>query len=314
MLFLSSHPQRSKKRKDKVKQNIRFILSHFEEPIFPRIITARSTTCDATQFKVVYNEKEMLRTYEQSKFIDCRVSIHRSSYATQKCHDNQNLEVADLIIFNVYKPIFMRESAQIKALYAILQAIKGILTGKPTILWSMDSFHIYQPIELHPLEQIKKFIDHIIRQYLELQLISNFPELIFNSFPQKEQLHNPSMLLIPGTFDLNIEEIMLIQKWDGYRPRMVFPVFDFLRPFIRYDHQADSKAFIICKWCFWCASNLSTRNVITKCPVCDNDGLLNSIPISDKEVYEIDSSQRSRIKLESGQHCTNERLKFNIIS
>jgi hypothetical protein len=101
------------------------------------------------------------------------------------------------------------------------------------------------------------------------------------------------MLLIPGTFDLkNIEkreeehgEIMLIQKWDGYRPRIVPPVLDFLlRPYVRYDHQADSKAFLICKSCFWCASQLNTRHVIIKCPACDNNGLLNSIPISDNEV------------------------------
>jgi hypothetical protein len=303
MLFLSSHPQRSKKRKDKVKQNIRFILSHFEEPIFPRTITARSTACDATQLKVVYNEEEMLRTYEQSKFIDCRVSIYRSSLARQKCHDHQNPQVADLIIFNVNVQADIHESAQIKALYAILQSITGILTGKPTILRSMGSFHIYQPIEPHPLEEIKKFMDHIIRQYPELQLISNFPEQIFDSYPQEEQLHNPSMLLIPCTFDLNIEkrkeeddeEIMLIQKWDGYRPRMVSPVVDFLsRQSMRYDHLPDSKAFLICKWCFWCASNLSARNVITKCPVCDNDGLLNSIPISDKKVAK-DSSVFARL-------------------
>ena len=70
MLFLSSHQQQSEKRKHKVEQNIRFILSHFKEPLFPRTITARSTTCDGTQFKVVYDEKEMFRTYEQSKFID----------------------------------------------------------------------------------------------------------------------------------------------------------------------------------------------------------------------------------------------------
>lgn len=69
-----------------------------------------------------------------------------------------------------------------------------------------------------------------------------------------------------------------------------------------YDHQADSKEFLICKWCLWCASHLNMRNVITKCPACDNDGMLNSIPISDKEVYEINSSQKSRIKLESGSN------------
>ena len=308
MLFLSSHPQQSKKRKNKVKQNIRFILNHFKGPIFPRIISSRSTMYDATQFKVVYNEKEMIRIYEQSEFIDCRVSVYRSLYATQECHGNQ---VADLIFFNVYKPIFMRESAQIKAIYAILQAIKRMLNGKPTILRSAGSFHIYQPVEPHPLEQIKKFIDHIVRLYPELQLVSRSPEQIPDSFPQEEKLQNPSMLLIPGTFALNIEkrkeeheEIMLIQKWDGYRPRIISPIFDSPLERYRYDHQIYSKAFLICKWCFWCASNLSTKNVITKCPMCDNNRLLNSIPISDKEVHETDSSQ-SRIKLEPGEYCTN---------
>ena len=78
---------------------------------------------------------------------------------------------------------------------------------------------------------------------------------------QQEQLPNHSMLLIPGTFDsINVEkrkeeenqEIILIQKWDGYRPRIVSPIFDFLtlRPYIRYEHQADSKEFLICKSCF----------------------------------------------------------------
>jgi len=310
MLFLSSHRQQSEKRKNKVKQNIRFILSHFKEPIFPRTITTRSTTCDGTQFKVVYDEKEMFRTYEQSKFIDCRISRYRSPYATEEYHYDENLklQVADLITFNVYKPIFMRESAQLKAVYAILQAIKRILTGKPTILRTMGAFHIYQPIEPHPLEQIKEFIDHIFRQYPELRLILRFPEQkfssgIFDSSHQQEQLHNPSMLLIPGTFDsINVEkrkeeenqEIILIQKWDGYRPRIV-----------------SSKEFLICKWCFWCASHLNTRDVITKCPACDNDGIVDSIPISDKEVYEIDSSQKSRIKLESDCNNNDNILQTN---
>src|SRR5215469_7322971 len=156
MLLLSSHPEQSKKRKNKVKQNIRFILSHFKEPIFPRTISSRSTEHDATQFKVAYSEKEMFRIYEQSEFIDCRVSIYRSSYAQERLDDQRS--GADLIIFNVYKPIFMRESVQIKALYVILDAIKKSLAGKPTILRSTSSFHIYQPIEPHPLEQIKQFI------------------------------------------------------------------------------------------------------------------------------------------------------------
>ena len=173
-----------------------------------------------------------------------------SSHPKEECHDDENLklQVADLITLNVYKPIFMRESAQLKAVYAILQAIKRILTGKPTILRSIGAFHIYQPIEPHPLEQIKDFTDHLIRQYPELRLMLRFPEQkfssgIFDSSSQQEQLHYHSMLLILGTFDsINIEKrmeeenqvIILIQKWDGYRPRIVSPIFDFLtlRPYI----------------------------------------------------------------------------------
>jgi hypothetical protein len=312
-----------RKRREKVREGIKCILSHFKEPIFPRTIRSINSTYHGTLFKVVYDEKEMFRTYEQSEFIDCRVSIYPSLYVTKEYYNDKdiNMQVADLITFNVYKPIFMRESAQIKAVYAILQAIQRILTGKPTILRSMGAFHIYQPIEPHPLEQIKEFTDHIIRQYPKLRLILRFPEQkfssgILDSSYQQEQLHNPSMLLIPGTFDsINVEkrkeeedeEILLIQKWDGYRPKIVPPIFDFLtlRPYTRYDHQADSKEFLICKWCFWCASHLNTRNVITKCPACDNDGILDSIPISDKEVYEIDSSQKTRIKLESGSNNNN---------
>ncbi len=90
-----------KKRKNKVKQNIRCILSHFKEPIFPRTISSRSTTYDTTQFKIAYSEKEMFRIYEQSKFIDCRVSIYRSSYAQER-PDDQNPEIADLITLQLH--------------------------------------------------------------------------------------------------------------------------------------------------------------------------------------------------------------------
>jgi hypothetical protein len=54
-------------------------------------------------------------------------------------------------------------------------------------------------------------------------------------------------------------------------------------PHSEYDLDAESKYFLICKSCFWCATCLNRSNMITKCPMCDNndDGLLDSIPISD---------------------------------
>jgi hypothetical protein len=66
------------------------------------------------------------------------------------------------------------------------------------------------------------------------------------------------------------------------------------------NYDSDSKYFLICKSCFWCASCLNRSNVISKCPVCANnvDGLLDSTPISDKEVYRIDCNRKRGITLE----------------
>jgi hypothetical protein len=310
MLYSPSHYQQSEKRNNRVKQNIGFILSHFKEPIFPRVISSRSIICEGTEFQVVYNEEDMFEAYEQSKFIDCRVSVCRSSNLEYNSHEeNQNTQLAEMITISLYKPIFMRESAQIKALYAILQAIKRILTGKPTILWSMATFHIYQPIVSQPLELIKE-LNHIIKQFPQLQLAfglstPKFSISIFDYSHQQEWLQNHTTLLIPGTFNsINIgigreeyEEITLIQKWDGYRPQFDSTRFDHVasRPYIGYD---DSKEFLFCKWCFWCASNLNTKNLIAKCPICGNSDTLTSLPISNK-VDEIDRSQKIRIKRNS---------------
>jgi len=104
------------KRRKKVREGIKCILSHFKEPVFPRTIRSINTTYNGPQFKVVYDEKEMFRTYEQSKFIDCRVSIYPSLYATEEYSNDKdvNVQLADLITFDLHKSVFMRECAQIR--------------------------------------------------------------------------------------------------------------------------------------------------------------------------------------------------------
>jgi hypothetical protein len=235
-LLLSKQTQKQQesksKRREKVREGIKCILSHFKEPIFPRTIRSINTTYNGTQFKVVYDEKEMFRTYEQSKFIDCRVSIYPSLYANKEYSNDKdvNMQLADLITFDLHKSVFMRESAQIKALYAILQAIKKILAARPTILCSGDDFHICQPIEPDPTERIEEFRDRIINEYPELSLFLRLSKL---DPCHSQQPYNPSMLLIPGTFSSNYEggekhqEITIIQRWDENRPKIDSVLIDF---------------------------------------------------------------------------------------
>ena len=222
------------KRRERVREGIKCILSHFKEPIFPRTIRSINTTFHGTQFKVVYDEKQMFRTYEQSKFIDCRVSIYPSLYATKEYsnYKDVNMQLADLITFDLHKSVFMRESAQIKALYAILQALKKILAARPTILSSGNAFHICQPIEPDPTERIEEFRDHIINEYPALGLFLRLSKL---DPCHSQQPYNPSMLLIPGTLNSNCEEgeehqeITIIQRWDGHRPKIDSVLIDFHR-------------------------------------------------------------------------------------
>ena len=234
-LLLSKQQQKQqeskKKRREKVREGIKCILSHFKEPIFPRTIRSINTTYNGTQFKVVYDEKEMFRTYEQSKFIDCRVSIYPSLYATKEYSNDKdvNMQLPDLITFDLHKSVFMRESAQIKALYAILQALK-ILAARPTILSSGNAFHICQPIEPAQTERIEEFRDRIINEYPALSLFLRLSKL---DPCHSQQPYNPSMLLIPGTLSSNCEvgeehqEITIIQRWDGARPKIDSVLIDF---------------------------------------------------------------------------------------
>jgi hypothetical protein len=225
------HESKSKRR-EKVREGIKCILNHFKEPIFPRTIRSINTTYLETQFKVVYDEKEMFRTYEQSKFIDCRVSIYPSLYATKEYSNDKdvNVQLADLITFDLHKSVFMRESAQIKALYAILQAIKKILAARPTILCSGNAFHICQPIEPDPTERIEKFRESIINECPALGLFLRLSKL--DPFHVQQQ-YNPPMLLIPGTLSSKCEEgeerheITIIQRWDGHRPKIDPVLIDF---------------------------------------------------------------------------------------
>ncbi|MGC1933248.1 MAG: hypothetical protein WA667_30105 [Candidatus Nitrosopolaris sp.] len=98
------HQESKRTRKEKIRKGIKFILSHFNEPVFPRTISSTNTPCYGPKFKIVYNEKEMLRAYEHSNFIDCRVSINPSLNNSK----NVNTASADLITFDLYKSVFMK--------------------------------------------------------------------------------------------------------------------------------------------------------------------------------------------------------------
>jgi hypothetical protein len=56
---------------------------------------------------------------------------------------------------------------------------------------------------------------------------------------------------------------------------------------------------LLCGSCFWCASYFNIGRVTNaKCPSCNNDDRLESMPVSYDEVYKFDYDQKRGITLE----------------
>jgi hypothetical protein len=104
--------------------------------------------------------------------------------------------------------------------------------GKPTVTWSGHGYHIYQPVEAFVLEEESEFVkfEQPSRRFIQFaeQYLSNKKSDPCHSFTMS---FNNCMLRIPGSYnsksDHAIEEVRIIQKWDGFRPSIKPLLFDF---------------------------------------------------------------------------------------
>jgi hypothetical protein len=200
-------------------EGLNFILKHFEEPLFPRTISSYAT--QGGQFEV-YSKEEVVRAYEQSDFLDCRINAY-PSYTEYKGINRQS---PNFIFIDLDKSTFNTERAHRMALTATLKNIKEKLLGaNPTVLWTGNGYHIYQPIDAFILEEENIFskFDQPSKSFLKFaeQYLSN---------NKSDPSHNPSfkscMIRIPSSFNSKCilegkdPEVRIIQRWDGCRPKI----------------------------------------------------------------------------------------------
>ena len=196
-----------------------FILKHFEKPLFPRTISTYAT--QGGQFEV-FSKEEAVRAYEQYDFLDCRINAY-PSYTEYKGINRQS---PNFIFIDLDKSTFITERAHRMALTATLKNIKEKLIGaNPTVLWTGNGYHIYQPIDAFVLEEENIFskFDRPSKAFLKFaeQYLSN---------NKSDPSHNPSfkscMIRIPGSFNSKCilegkdPEVRIIQRWEGYRPKI----------------------------------------------------------------------------------------------
>jgi Primase X len=205
-----------------ITEGLDFILSHFEQPLWPRTIFTHTLGRQL----LVYNTQEALARFKQANFIDCRIN----AYPYYNEYQGINRQVPNFIFIDLDRSSFKSDRAFRLATNKTRKNIQDILCGNPTILWTGNGIHVYQPIAGLVLESESLFsgFDHPSQAFLK------FAALHLSNH-KCDMSNNPAfrscLVRIPwshnfkcvqgnnGIADSNTE-VKIIQKWDGNRPRI----------------------------------------------------------------------------------------------
>ena len=227
-------------RKGQVKEGLEFVLAHFQEPLFPRKIMTKTLgyTVD------VYNRQQAITIFEQSNFVDCRINAYRS-YTD---YHGVNRTAASFVMVDLDLKNFGYDQEKLdKTLNKTLKKIKEAIGGTPTVLWTGNGYHIYQPMDGFILDEIDVFAELVdINNMNHKDLTSKFMQFAEKFFtnrkndPQHTATVKSCLVRIPHTFNSKCienrsissqpSEVTVRQTWDGYRA----PINYLLRDFRRY--------------------------------------------------------------------------------
>jgi hypothetical protein len=216
-------------RTNAVSEGFNFLITHFQDPLFPRTISTKVT--EGRQI-LVFSREEALSRFRESNFLDCRIN----AYPDYTEFSGINREKPHFIFIDLDESSFKTSETHDRALSITLKNIEEKLDGgKPTVVWSGNGYHIYQPVEAIVLEQEEVFnkFDQPSRRFLKFaeQYLSNY---------KSDPSHNPSfkscMIRIPGSHnskriqdeDKSSSEVKVLKRWNGTRPSIKGPLlYDF---------------------------------------------------------------------------------------
>ena len=203
----------------KVEERLDFILNHLQEPLFPRKVMTK----DIGYQLEVFDKEETLRCYQSSDYNDCRIN----AYPPYTEYHGINRTPISFLMFDLDLKDFGEKVKLEKALKKTLKKIKDF-GGNPTVLWTGNGYHIYQPVAGFFLEESEIFYG--FTKYLDKDLTTlfiQFAEEYFTNYAA-DRLHNPTvkscLLRIPGSLNSKCmhnedhRQITIIQKWDSKRP------------------------------------------------------------------------------------------------
>jgi hypothetical protein len=213
-----------------------YILTHFQEPLFPRKIMTKELGCQIE----IFDKDSALNYFRLSNYQDCRIN----AYPPFTDFYGINRTPISFLVMDLDLKDFGNSKARLdKALKKTLKKIKESIGGIPTVLWTGNGIHIYQPVSGVILEEYETF--HEFTKYLDKDLTSLFIQFAEEYFTEStaDHLHNPTvkscLLRIPGSLNSKCiaekkdPEIKIIQKWDGKRPSIQPLLLDFRRSLIQ---------------------------------------------------------------------------------
>jgi Primase X len=177
--------------------------------------------------------------------LDCRIN----AYPYYVGFDGINRQPPNFIFIDIDRCLFKTDKEFWLAVEKTYQNMNDILGGgaKPTSIWTGNGVHIYQPVEAVVLEQESLFanFDQPSQTFLKFaaQYLSNH---------KSDANNNPAfrscLLRIPGSHNAKCiqqqnnggiadssTEIKIIQRWDGFRPKINPILYQF------YIYLADAK-------------------------------------------------------------------------
>ena len=243
----------------KVLDALDFILNHFQEPLFPRKIMTKELGCQVE----VFNKEEALEYFKISNYEDCRIN----AYPPFTEYQGINRTPISFLMVDLDLKDFSGQEEEgkgsekkgktllEKTLNKTLEKInRESIGGNPTVLWTGNGYHIYQPVSGFILEEFETFYE--FTKYLDKDLTSMFIQFAEEYFTDytADRLHNPTvkscLLRIPRSLNSKCivkkdqdAEVKIVQKWDGKRPSIQPLLQDFRRWLIqkRIDDMEEQK-------------------------------------------------------------------------
>lgn len=202
-----------------LEENLKFLLRHFEEPLFPRTISTFATCGRQIDVRSV---EEMVSMYEQADYLDCRVNAYNSVGA---------LHAPNLLFIDIDRSDFKSDRAHKIVLRKTLDRIKYYLDGHPTVTWSGNGYQIIQPLDAYALEQDPRFANldnHATAAAVSVSFL-RFAER-FLSGGKSDQNHNPSfkscLVRVPYSYNSKCvfsgkeAEVKILQRWNNHKPKI----------------------------------------------------------------------------------------------